>query len=96
MKTAVPFAGNMMANLLKTGSTKVDYSRVSDVDYLLDFGNSLNATSTTHLDQQGILAYESRSWLIKANAQAYQTISGSIPYERLPQLLFKSHLPATG
>ena len=77
----------------KNWITKVDYSRVSDVNYLLDFGNSLNATSTTHLDQQGFLAYESRSWLLKANAQAYQTISGSVPYERLPQLLFKSHLP---
>ena len=77
----------------KNWVTRVDYSRVSDVDYLLDFGNSLNATSTTHLDQQGSLAYQSQSWLFKVNAQAYQTISGSVPYERLPQLLFKSHLP---
>ena len=77
----------------KNWVTHVDYSRVSDVDYLLDFGNSLNATSTTHLDQQGSLTYQAPGWLFKVNAQAYQTISGSIPYERLPQLLLKSHLP---
>jgi LPS-assembly protein len=77
----------------KNWVTHVDYSRISDTDYLLDFGNSLNATSTTHLDQQGDVTYEASNWLFKANAQAYQTISGSIPYERLPQLLFQSHLP---
>ena len=77
----------------KNWVTHVDYSRISDTDYLLDFGNSLYATSTTHLDQQGDVTYEAKNWLFKVNAQAYQTISGSIPYERLPQLLFKSHLP---
>ena len=77
----------------KRWSTNVDYSRVSDTDYLLDFGNSLNATSTTHLTQQGKVSYEATNWRVTVNAQAYQTLSGSIPYERLPQLLFKSHLP---
>jgi LPS-assembly protein len=77
----------------KNWVTNVDYSRVSDTDYLLDFGNSLDATSTTHLDQQGSLTYQAPSWLFKVNAQAFQPISGSIPYERLPQLLFKSQLP---
>ena len=77
----------------KNWVTHVDFSRLSDTDYLLDFGNSLDATSTTHLDQQGDVTYEAKNWLFKVNAQAFQTISGSIPYERLPQLLFKSHLP---
>ena len=77
----------------KNWSTMVDYSRVSDTDYLLDFGNSLNATSTTHLTQQGKVSYGTPKWLFTANAQRYQTLSGGIPYERLPQLLFESHLP---
>jgi LPS-assembly protein len=77
----------------KRWSTTIDYSRVSDTDYLLDFGNSLNATSTTHLTQQGKIRYEATSWQFTVNAQAFQTLSGSLPYERLPQLLFKSHLP---
>jgi LPS-assembly protein len=74
-------------------STMVDYNRVSDTDYLLDFGNSLNTTSTTHLTQQGKVIYGSPKWQFTANAQRYQTLSGGIPYERLPQLLFESRLP---
>jgi LPS-assembly protein len=77
----------------KGWTTGVDYSRVSDVDYLLDFGNSLNATSTTHLTQQGKVIYGADNWQFTVNAQGYQTLSGSIPYERLPQLLFQSRLP---
>lgn len=77
----------------KNWSTYVDYSRVSDVDYLLDFGNSLNSTSTTHLTQQGKIIYGAENWRFTANAQRYQTLSGGIPYERLPQLLFQSQLP---
>ncbi len=77
----------------KNWSTRVDYSQVSDTDYLLDFGNSLDATSTTHLTQQGKLNYEAANWHFTANAQGYQTLSGGNPYERLPQLLFTSHLP---
>ncbi len=77
----------------KNWSTQVDYSQVSDTDYLLDFGNSLDATSTTHLTQQGKLNYESANWRFTANAQGYQTLSGGNPYERLPQLRFTSHLP---
>ncbi len=80
-------------NPFKGWSTSVDYNRVSDTDYLLDFGNSLNATSTTHLLQQGKANYEAANWQFTVNAQRYQTLSGSIPYERLPQLLFNSHLP---
>lgn len=80
-------------NPFKGWSTQVDYSQVSDTDYLLDFGNSLDATSTTHLTQQGKLKYETANWQFTANAQGYQTLSGSNPYERLPQLLFNSHLP---
>ena len=80
-------------NPFKGWSTRVDYSQVSDTDYLLDFGNSLDATSTTHLTQQGKLMYNSANWQFTANAQGYQTLSGSNPYERLPQLLFNSHLP---
>ena len=77
----------------KGWTTQVDYSQVSDTDYLLDFGNSLDATSTTHLTQQGKLNYTAANWQFTANAQGYQTLSGSNPYERLPQLLFNSHLP---
>jgi LPS-assembly protein len=80
-------------NPFKGWSTSVDYNRVSDTDYLLDFGNSLNVTSTTHLTQQGKANYEAANWQFTVNAQRYQTLSGSTPYERMPQLLFNSHLP---
>ena len=77
----------------KNWSTHVDYIRVSDVDYLLDFGNSLDTTSTTHLTQQGKIIYGTTNWQFTVNAEAFQTLSGSTPYERLPQLLFQSRLP---
>jgi LPS-assembly protein len=80
-------------NPFKGWSTSVDYNRVSDTDYLLDFGNSLDTTSTTHLTQQGKANYEAANWQFMVNAQRYQTLSGDIPYERLPQLLFNSRLP---
>jgi LPS-assembly protein len=80
-------------NPFKRWSTSVDYSRVSDTDYLLDFGNSLNATSTTHLTQQGKVIYGAANWQFTVNAQGFQTLSGSIPYKRLPQLLLQSRLP---
>lgn len=79
----------------KNWSTMVNYNYVSDNRYLTDFGNSLNTTSLTHLDQQGSLAYHSPNWSASLLIQSYQTlnITTDNPYERLPQLRFASHLP---
>lgn len=73
--------------------TRVDYNSVSDRDYLLDFGNTLDSTSTSHLTQSGSLAYVAPRWQFSVRAQAFQTLLGDSPYERLPQLLFETRLP---
>jgi LPS-assembly protein len=74
-------------------NTLIDYGKVSDTQWFDDFGNSLNATSITNLLQQARVAYGTVNWDITTNVQAYQTINGTASYERLPQLLFKTHIP---
>lgn len=73
--------------------TRVDYGKVSDTLWFDDFGNSLEATSITNLLQQATLGYGTVNWDVTANVQAYQTINGIASYERLPQLLVKTHIP---
>jgi LPS-assembly protein len=73
--------------------TRVDYNYVSDSDFLRDFGNTLDTTSTTHLDQMGSLTYVAPHWQFRSVAQGFQTLLGDSPYERLPQLLFETRRP---
>ena len=74
-------------------ATEVDFNRVSDNDYFLDFGSTLNKASPAQLQQTAALSYNARNWSVRAQAQAYQKLSGSAAYERLPQLTFRSRLP---
>ncbi|MBB1127149.1 LPS-assembly protein LptD [Thiospirillum jenense] len=72
--------------------THLDYSVVSDDQYLEDFGNSLEVTSTRRLLQQGDLTYFARDWSLLMRAEAFQAIDPELsptdrPYGRLPQLL---------
>jgi LPS-assembly protein len=69
--------------------------RVSDKDYFNDFGNSLSATSQTHLERQVTVSHSQGYHNFSALAQGYQTIDESIPeasrpYRRLPQLLYSA------
>ncbi|TDY04323.1 LPS-assembly protein LptD [Thiohalophilus thiocyanatoxydans] len=74
-------------------SSQVDYNYVADTDHLFDFGDDLNATSTTHLERRGELAYNAEQWRFTALAQSHQVIRGNEAYQRLPQLGFSSRLP---
>lgn len=65
---------------------------VSDSDYFNDFGGSLAATSATHVERTGEVAYHANTWDLVGRAQYYQTIDDTLapvdrPYSRLPQLL---------
>lgn len=73
-------------------------SDVSDADYLSDFGNSLNDTSTTHLERRADLSYHASHWNLLARLEDYQTVDDSIvdpnqPYKRLPQFLYHGSWP---
>jgi LPS-assembly protein len=74
--------------------TWIDFSAVSDDDYLEDLGNNIDATSTRHLDQRGLITYYARDWSLLFQLQGFQTVDETIdpdarPYGRLPQVLFR-------
>jgi LPS-assembly protein len=70
----------------------IDYSAVSDDQYLEDLGNNIDATSTRRLTQRGDLTYLGKGWSLLGRVQAFQNLDqvsdpGSRPYQRMPQLL---------
>ena len=78
----------------------VDLRRVSDRDYLSDFGDHLGVTSVTHLPQNAEVGYRGSIWSFTARASDYQIVDRSIgpavePYARLPQLLFAGNSGST-
>ncbi|MEN8169833.1 MAG: LPS assembly protein LptD [Pseudomonadota bacterium] len=60
--------------------------RTSDALYLNDLGSTEGDNSSTHLERRLDLNYRDQHWNFLARAQSYQTLSGSAPYQRLPQL----------
>ena len=74
-------------------STYVDFNKVSDDDYFYDFGGTgLNVASRNHLNQQGIVNFNSSLLRARLNVQRIQLIDPFInreniykPYDRLPQ-----------
>lgn len=73
--------------------TTLDFSAVSDDDFLEDFGNGLDITSTRRLLQRGSATYYGQGWSLMTALEGYQTIDPTItpeqrPYGRLPQVLF--------
>lgn len=79
-------------------SGNVDLEGVSDKDYFNDFGNNLNATSTTHLPQNAEVNYRGSIWNFAARLNDHQTVDKTIaltdrPYARLPQLALTANTP---
>ncbi len=79
-------------------SGNVDLRGVSDKDYLNDFGNNLNTTSTTHLPQNAEVNYRGSIWAFTARLNDHQTVDKTIaltdrPYARLPQLVLSANTP---
>lgn len=71
----------------------IRFGHVSDNQYLEDLGESLVATSATHIEQAGELRYSAPTWSLLGRVQRYQTIDDAIarsnrPYARLPQVRF--------
>src|SRR4030065_1344365 len=70
----------------------MDMQGVSDKDYLVDLGDSIAATSATHLPRSGQLAYNDNIWRFTARTSSYQTVDASIdalfrPYSLPPQFI---------
>jgi len=79
-------------------STYVDFNKVSDDDYFYDFGGTgLNVASRNHLNQQGLVNFNSSLLRARLNVQRIQLIDPFInreniykPYDRLPQFSFNT------
>ncbi|WP_286239842.1 LPS-assembly protein LptD [Neptuniibacter halophilus] len=64
----------------------VDFTSVSDTEYFDDLSTNLEINRKDHLDQLGWVAYSGNDWSFRALVHDYQTISGTAPYQRMPQL----------
>ena len=72
-------------------STRIDYSRVSDIDYVNDFSTDLSSSSIRYLQRIGEILYRGSDWRLGARVQDFQTVDRSInpvdePYRLKPQL----------
>jgi LPS-assembly protein len=77
---------------------QVYYNRVSDKDYLTDFGDSLRTSSRAQLDQSVRAGYRADNWRASLRYQKYQNVDKDIskrqePYERLPEFNFLGRWP---
>jgi LPS-assembly protein len=77
-------------------SAHIDYNRVSDKNYLDDFGNSIDVTSRTHLTETADIGYRGNVWQFTARASGFQTLDATIPqtnrpYARTPQLILNAN-----
>lgn len=77
----------------------IDVRAVSDPDYLNDFGDNLAVASQTHLPRKVEADYGDSIWRVTTRTFTYQTIDKTLPaadrpYNRLPQILFSTELPA--
>ena len=78
---------------LDRGQLHVIYRRVSDPEYLEDFGTDLFVSSTRFLQHRADLTYRGNNWKAKGRLLSYQVVDQSIPvasrpYKTLPQLQF--------
>jgi len=73
-------------------SSAADFHYVSDDQYLDDFTSSLSTSSVTSLNRLGSLTYNQQLYSFSAALQDHQTLSGDIPYKRLPQLTLNTRL----
>ncbi|KAF7600887.1 MAG: LPS biosynthesis protein [Candidatus Dactylopiibacterium carminicum] len=68
-------------------TASVDATRVSDKTYFSDLSSKITSTSQSTLNQQATLNYNNGTWLSGGlTMQRYQVLSGTAPYDRLPQL----------
>lgn len=66
------------------------YNSVSDDAYFEDFGKGISDVSTTHLQRLANTTYNGDNWRVMGRVETYQTLTGTRPYRRLPQLMFNT------
>jgi len=76
--------------------TALLYNEVSDNDYLTDFSDTLETSSTTHLARRLDISYLGGWYLLQGSLENHQTLSenpAARPYERLPHITAQTLLP---
>ncbi|MDY6994462.1 MAG: LPS assembly protein LptD, partial [Pseudomonadota bacterium] len=76
--------------------TDININYASDERYFEELGNNISVASVTHLERRGDLLYIGNGWNLLTRVQEFQTLTtnpNAKPYERMPQLLFKTQLP---
>eukprot|EP00903_Cladosiphon_okamuranus_P004496 g4494.t1 len=74
---------------LKGFWTELDITRVSDIDYFEDYGNSvLDDASVSNLRQYGSAGYQQGNWQLSLIAENFQSlvVENGNEYQRLPEL----------
>lgn len=70
---------------------------VSDDQYFVDLGNSLEATSVVNLERRLEYRTAGENWSFSSLLQNYQVLDGGVaPHARLPQLLLRYRPPQSG
>ncbi len=82
-------------------STSIRGAEISDTDYLMDFGTSLNTTSITHLAQSAALTGQWNQWRLVTRLLSYQTVDETIsqnnePYSLRPNISLSGYYPDIG
>lgn len=78
---------------------QADYNRVSDNDYLDDFGSDLATVSAQNLLSQAVTGYRANGWWLQALAQSWQSLDETLlpqdrPYRVLPRITADYRRPA--
>jgi LPS-assembly protein len=81
------------ARLGEGWSNSIIYNTVSDTSYFNDLSNSQARASLTHLERRLDIAYRGIGWDFLGRIQDYQTLAGTEPYRRLPQLRLNAASP---
>jgi LPS-assembly protein len=76
----------------------VDFTSVSDVNYLEDLSTTLSRASSRYLPRQALLGYGGPQWDLFFRAQDFQLVDPRLrgepaPYQRLPQLVARTRNP---
>lgn len=69
-------------------STEIDYTDLSDNDYLRDFNsNGLDVNRTAQVAKRGRVSYQADHWLLSAKAEELRALStGRWPHRELPRI----------
>ena len=76
----------------------LDVHRVSDDDYLDDFGAGLDDSTVNNLESRSTVSYQRPNWGVDASAQVFQTVDPDVapaaePYDRLPRVRYRYRGP---